>query len=114
MHLEAAREEGIRGLDVRAGTTHPPPAERIDDQRCANVATIGLDREAGASVYLRRLELNRALRREQPTQRPVVECRKRPWQPVARGGVRRVDHELAERLLRGAMQLQRLEPGGRR
>ena len=41
--LEAAGEEGLGRLDVRAGAEDAPPAERVDDERGAQVAAVGVD-----------------------------------------------------------------------
>ena len=64
MHLEPARERGVgRLVDAAIGPQHPPPPERIDDERRGEDAAIGLDGDRvvtagglGAAVHLRGLE----------------------------------------------------------
>ena len=94
---------------------HAPPAERVDDQRRADLAAVGVRRRrrcARARPWRSRTS-NVALVGEQPAQRAVVERRERPRQVVADGRVRGVDDELAERLLERVLQAASPQPAGR-
>ena len=100
--LEAARERRVGGLVAVAAGQHAAPAERVDDQRRADRAAVGVDGQLtaavparGASVDLRRLECGVAVRPEQLADLPVVEGREGPGKVVAGGSVGRVDDELA-------------------
>ena len=65
---------------------------------------------ARAAVDRGGLEVELALRREEPAQLPVVEGGEGPRQPVARVCVRRVDHEVGEGLPDRALEAESLEP----
>ena len=64
-------------LDVLAGAEHPPPAERVDDQRRGDVAAVRAHRRVlSAADDLRGLELGRAaLLQQQPAELRIVERR---------------------------------------
>ena len=98
MDLEPARERRVGRLVAAVGGEDPPPAERVDDQSGGDVAAVGVDGLAAPPVDLGGLELGVALRPEQLAELPVVEGGEGPGQLVARGAVRRVDHQLAELL----------------
>jgi hypothetical protein len=108
--LQPARQPGVRRLDRRAVVEHPAPAERVDDERCAQVTAVGVDHVARPPVHLRRLELGVAPVEEQPAEAPVVERREREGQLPAERPVARVDHEIAERLLDRRREAEVLEP----
>ena len=95
--LQPARQARLGRLDVRARAEDPPPAERVDDQRRAQVAAVGVDGEARPPVDLRRLERARALRlrAQQRADAAVVERRERPRQLPAQRAPGRVDDEVA-------------------
>ena len=108
--LEAARDARLGRLDVGARAEHAAPAERVDDQRRAQRAAVGVDGVALAALDLRHLEARVALLPQLLAQRPVVERRPAPRQPVARRAVRRVEAHALELLAGGAADAHRLEP----
>ncbi len=112
MDLEPARQERVGRLDVAAPAEHPPPAKPVDDQGGADVAPVGVHGVSAATVDLRSLEFELALLGQEFAQPAVVEGGERPGQVVADAGVGGVDDELAEGLLAGGEEVERLEPEG--
>ena len=76
MDLQAPGQERLGWLHVaRAGST-AAPAQRIDDERRAQIAAVGVDDVTVAALDLGRLEPGvAALLPQQPAQDPVVEGR---------------------------------------
>ena len=89
VHLEAAREPRVRRLDRRRVGEHAPPAERVDDQRRAQLAAVGVHgvaRSRPVTVAVSNSSSARLrLRPQQRAQLAVVERRERPRQLPARG-----------------------------
>ena len=115
MHLQPARETRVRGLDP-AGAEDPLPSQRVDDQRGAHVAAIGVHDLAVAAVDLRDLELRPgpALLPEQRAQEAIVEGREGPAERPARARARRVTHQRAERLPDRGLEPEVAQPLRRR
>ncbi len=116
VHLEAPGEARSRRLDRRRVRQYAAPAERIDDERCTQLAAVGVHGEAVAACDGGGLELGLGgvgLRVEQRAQLAVVERRERPGQLPARGAIRGMHDELREGLAQRAEQVHRLEPQGR-
>ncbi len=109
MHLEAPGEGRVGGL-VAGWVEHAPPAERVDDERRAQVAAVGVNGRPGAALDLGGVELGVALVGEQGAQLAVVEGREAPWQAVARVDVRGVDDEVREGLADRRVEAERVEP----
>ena len=114
MDLQAARQAGLGRLDPLARVEHAPPAERVDDERGAQVAAVGVDDVARPPVDLRGLEPGVAAVEQELAQAPVVEGGERERQLPAERPVARVDHEIAEGLLDRGSQPEVLEPLRRR
>ena len=120
VHLEPARERRVRRLETVAEGQHPAPAERVDDQRRADHAAVGLDRDrpvavlaAGAAVDLGGLEAGVAVGPEQLAELAVVEGGEGPGEPVAGVAVGRVHDQRVEALALAVHQSQPLQPLGR-
>ena len=118
MDLEASREARLGRLDRLAVGEHSPPAERVNDQRRAQRAAVGLDRAGAASGDGRGLELEPRALRLRPQQRAqlaVVEGRERPRQRPAGCAPRRVHDQLVEGLAMRGLELEHGQPlGGHR
>ena len=116
MHLQSPRQScGGRLNRVRVGED-APPAERVYDQRRAEIAAVCVHRLAVTPGDRRRLSLELRARRlapQQRTQLAVVERRERPRQRPARGAIRGVDDHLVEALKPRVHQSERLHPHGR-
>ncbi len=116
MDLEAAREGRVRGLDGGRGGEHAAPAERVHDQRGAELAAVGQHRLAVAAGDGRRLELEFAVVGAVPHQRAqlaVVERREGPGQAPAGAAVGGVDDELIEALAVGFVEAEGRQPDRR-
>ena len=84
------RDSGASGrLEAAVAGQHPPPAQRVHDQRRGQVAAVGVHRVAGAAVDLGGLELAVGLLEQQRAQLAVVEGGEGPGQRPARRAVRR-------------------------
>ncbi len=98
-------------LDRRGVGEHAPPAERVDDQRRAQLAAVGDHGVTVASGHRRRLELGVAgAIPEQRAQLAVVEGRERPRQLPAGGAPRGVDDQLVEALALRGGEVHRAQP----
>ena len=111
MHLESARERRLGGL-VALPCQHPPPAERVDHERGAQLAAVGGDRAARPTpAHGGDLEAGVALLEQKPAELAVVEGRPAPRQAVADGAVRRRERHAGQLLPDRAGHTHRLEPG---
>jgi hypothetical protein len=111
--LQAAREAGLGRLDGGGVGERASPAEGVDDQRGAQLAAVGRDREALPSGDGCGLELDLrgvGLRPQQGAQLAVVERGEGPRQLPASGPKGRVHDELVEALAQRVHQIERLQP----
>ncbi len=120
VHLQPAREPRVRRLHER-GAEVALPAQRVDDERRADVAAVRVHDDLAVAaqrppVDLGGLELRPAapLRPQRGAQRRVVEGGERPAERPARARPRRVDEQRAERLPDRRLQAQVGQPLGRR
>ena len=111
--LQAAREARLGRLDALVVVEHAAPAERVDDERGAQIAAVGVDDVARPPVDLRGLEPGVAAVEQELAQAPVVEGGERERQLPAERPVARVHDKVAERLLDRRREPQMLEPLGR-
>ena len=120
VHLEAARERRVGRLVARRPGEDAAPAERVDDERGGDDATVGLDRDrvtpvrggARQTLDLGGLEAGVALLPHKGAERAVVEGGEGPGELVAGVAVGRVDHQRVETLALGTHQVEVLEPLG--
>ena len=86
VHLEPAREQRVGRLDVGPGPEHAAPAERVDDQRRADLAAVGVhvDARRRGRLDLRGLELER--RPARPAARTASGSRRSRTSTAGRSG----------------------------
>jgi hypothetical protein len=110
--LQPAAERGVRRLEVVAGGEDPAPAERVDDQRRAQVAAVGVHGVAGAALDLGDLKVGPRppLVPQQLQQVAVVEGRPGPRHRPAGAGRRRVADHRVEGLADAGLEAHVAQP----